>query len=77
MKKGNLVRLLCTFEEKERFKMLFMQCSSSILKDVYILTLINKITLQKQRVPALILPFKGCCTEMQIYLSATSNFTHL
>lgn len=59
---------------KGKIQMLFMQCSASVLKDTHILALIHKINSPKpKRFPALILPFKASCTEMQIYLTATPS----
>lgn len=76
MKKGNLVKLVCTFGEKQRYKC--YSCSASVLKDANILpALIDKINSPKtKRVPALTLFLKASYTEMQIYLTATSVFTH-
>lgn len=64
MKKGNLVKLVCAFGEKQGYKC--YSCSASILKDTSVLlALIDKINSPKtKRVPALILPLKAPYIEM-------------
>lgn len=75
-KKVNLVKLMCTFWGKQRYKC--YSHSTSVLKNINILpALIDKINSPKtKRLPALTLPFKASYTEMQIYLTTPSVLTH-